>query len=93
MNTYELTILFAEEKDGKEKERVLKLVTDFVKKHKGEVHKQDSWGAKHLAYPIQKHEIAIYEFFLISIDPAAEPELDRALRLDESVLRYLFVRV
>lgn len=93
MNTYELTILLPEDKEGKEKARILKVVTDFAKKHKGEVNKHESWGAKHLAYQIRKLNIAEYEHFVLSLAPADQPALDKMLKLDESILRYMFIRV
>lgn len=92
MNTYELTVLLPEG-DEKVKEKVTKVITDFAKKHKGEIHKAESWGAKHLAYPIQKKLIAQYEHFVVSLPPSEQPTLDTMLRMDESVLRYMFVRV
>lgn len=100
MNTYELTLLFADpatSKDSagsqKEIERVLKLIADFVKKQKGEINKAESWGAKHTAYPINKQGVFVYEHFLLSLSPDAQVELNRVLKLDESIVRYLFVRV
>ena len=93
MNTYELTIVLPEDKDGKEVARVIKVVTDFAKKTKGEVNKQDSWGAKHLAYPIKKQAIANYEHFVVTLDPAQQIVLEKSLHMDESILRYMFVRV
>lgn len=92
MNTYELTILLPEG-EAKEKTRVLKLVDDFVKKVKGSVMKQESWGAKKLAYIIDKKTSAEYEHFVLSLPPEKQPELDKQLRLDEKIMRYLFVRV
>ena len=88
MNTYELTIVIPEA----DKERVVKVVADFVKKAKGEVNKQESWGAKHLAYPIKKLAVADYEHFVLTLEPAKQVELDKVLRMDESILRYMFVR-
>ena len=93
MNTYELTIVFAEDKDGAETKRYTKLITDFAKKTKGEINKQESWGAKHLAYPIKKLAVAQYEHFVLSLEPAQQPVLDKMLRMDENLLRYMFVRV
>lgn len=92
MNTYELTILIPDG-DEKNKERVVAVVADFAKKHKGEINKQESWGAKHLAYPIKKLMIADYEHFVLSLSPADQPVLDKMMRMDESILRYMFVRV
>lgn len=90
MNTYELTIVMPE---GDEVARIVKLVTDFAKKTKGEVNKQESWGSKHLAYPIKKLATAQYEHFVITLEPAQQIVLDKMLKMDESILRYMFVRV
>lgn len=93
MNTYELTIVIKEDKEGKEVARITKVITDFANKTKGEVNKQESWGAKHLAYPIKKLAIAQYEHFVITLDPAQQVVLEKMLHMDESLLRYMFVRV
>ena len=93
MNTYELTIVLPEDKDGKEVARIIKVVTDFAKKTKGEVNKQESWGAKHLAYPIKKLAIGQYEHFVVTLEPAQQVVLEKMLHMDESLLRYMFVRV
>lgn len=93
MNTYELTIVIPEDKEGKEAARIVKMVTDFAKKSKGEVNKQESWGAKHLAYPIKKLAIGQYEHFVVTLEPSQQPVLDKMLRMDENILRFMFVRV
>lgn len=100
MNTYELTLLLADpatSNDAKtaqaEIDRVLKLINDFVKKHKGEVNKYESWGAKHTAYPINKQGTMVYEHFLLTLAAADQVELNRILKLDEGIVRYMFVRV
>jgi small subunit ribosomal protein S6 len=93
MNTYELTIAIPEDKEGKEIARIIKVVTDFAKKTKGEVNKQESWGAKHLAYPIKKLAIANYEHFVVTLEPAQQVVLEKMLHMDETILRYMFVRV
>ena len=90
MNTYELTVVVPEGDDSK---RIIKLVTDFAKKTKGEVNKHESWGSKHLAYPIRKQAVANYEHFVVTLEPAQQNALDKMLRMDETILRYMFVRV
>jgi len=49
------------------------------------------WGKRSLAYPIQNNEVGYYVVVDMNIDPAALPEFERALKLDESVIRYLLV--
>jgi len=93
MNTYELTVVLPEDKEGKEVARIVKMVSDFAKKAKGEVNNQESWGAKHMAYMIKKQAVGNYEHFVLTLEPSKQIELDKMLRMDENLLRYMFVRV
>ena len=49
------------------------------------------WGKRTLAYPIKKHETGYYVVAKFDADGAALPEFERAIKLDESVLRFLVV--
>ncbi len=94
MNTYELTILFPESKEGSEsKANIVKMIEAYVKKNKGEINKQEEWGSKHLAYMIKKNTTAEYVHFVLSLEPADQVMLEKTLKLEESLLRYMFVRV
>jgi len=92
MNTYELTILFPEGQE-KDKERIMKMIEEFVKKQKGELMKKESWGVKTLAYELKKQTKADYEHFVLALNASDQPALERLLRLEEVIMRHLFVRV
>lgn len=66
---------------------------DVIAAYKGELHRLDDWGARKLAYPIRKFPRGRY--FYLRFDGGAElvAELERRLRLDEKVLRYLSVNI
>ena len=49
------------------------------------------WGKRTLAYPIKKHETGYYVVSKFDTGGAALPEFERAIKLDESVLRFLVV--
>lgn len=49
----------------------------------------DHWGRRQLAYPIGQRENGYYVIARYEAEPAALPEYERALKLDESVVRYL----
>ena len=49
----------------------------------------DHWGRRQLAYPIGRRENGYYVVARFDAEPSALPEYERALRLDESVVRYL----
>jgi len=57
-----------------------------------EIHKLDNWGVRKLAYPIKKIERGCYVQTLFCAGPEVIAELERRLRLDEKVLRFLTVR-
>ncbi len=54
----------------------------------GEI-KADHWGRRQLAYTIGPRETGYYVVARFAAEPAALPEFERALRLDEGVVRYL----
>ena len=59
--------------------------------HGGEVSAVDHWGARQLAYPINKLSVGYYVVAQFTAAADALPEFERLLKLDEEVLRYLLV--
>jgi small subunit ribosomal protein S6 len=49
------------------------------------------WGKRTLAYPIKRHETGYYVVAKFETEPTALPEFERAIKLDEGVLRHLVV--
>jgi small subunit ribosomal protein S6 len=47
------------------------------------------WGRRQLAYPIGPRENGYYVVTRFAAEPAALPEYERALKLDEGLVRYL----
>jgi small subunit ribosomal protein S6 len=48
-----------------------------------------TWGRRQLAYKIGRRETGYYVLARFSCEPASLPEFERALKLDEGVVRYL----
>jgi small subunit ribosomal protein S6 len=59
----------------------------------GQVIKVEARGKRRLAYPINKKPEGQDFVVTFQTSPQALPELERALKLDELVLRYLMVRL
>ncbi|MCE2398135.1 MAG: 30S ribosomal protein S6 [Gemmatimonadetes bacterium] len=57
----------------------------------GEVAKIDHWGARELAYPIQRSRSGYYVVVRVSARADALPEFERIVKLDRETLRYLVV--
>jgi len=51
--------------------------------------KVDHWGRRQLAYPIGQRENGYYVIARYEAEPTVLPEYERALKLDEGVVRYL----
>ena len=59
----------------------------------GEVVDVQKWGRRRLAYPIAKHRDGFYTVAKLKLTPEAAEPLERALTLNESVIRHLLVRL
>ena len=59
----------------------------------GRIEKSDNWGRRRLAYEIGKHREGTYVVELIEGPGELVKELDRKLKVLDSVLRHLVVRV
>jgi small subunit ribosomal protein S6 len=51
--------------------------------------KVDHWGRRQLAYPISRKEQGNYVVARFGAESATLPEYERALRLDDTLIRYL----
>ena len=51
--------------------------------------KVDHWGRRQLAYPIGRKEQGYYVVARYNADAKSLPEYERALRLDDGIVRYL----
>jgi small subunit ribosomal protein S6 len=51
----------------------------------------NQWGKRTLAYPIKKHETGYYVVAKFDAEATALPEFERAIKLDDGVLRFLVV--
>ena len=49
----------------------------------------DHWGRRALAYKIGRHENGYYIVSRFVVEPKVLPEFERALKLDDGVVRYL----
>src|SRR5947207_1363309 len=70
-----------------------KKVEKVLEAKPGEILKRDDWGSKKLAYEIKKEKKGHYLFWSYVQDPKSLGQLDRALRFDETVIRYMTVVV
>lgn len=91
MKKYELVVLFPTSVNDVVAE---KNISDKCEKHKVTIVGLAKWGVKVLAYPIKKQEKAYYLKYDLEVEDGGRiVELDKDLRMDEAILRYLLVVV
>jgi small subunit ribosomal protein S6 len=67
-------------------------VAQVVAGQGGEVTGTELWGKRTLAYPIKKLFEGVYVLHRVALPPQGTAEVDRFLRFNEDVIRYLVVR-
>ena len=58
----------------------------------GEIAGTELWGKRSLAYPIKKKFEGHYVLLRVSMPGSGLDEVERLLRFNEDVMRYLFIR-
>lgn len=96
MRQYELYLVIdaeAEEEDVNAiVERMTQLISTGDGESSGEVIKVEARGKRRLAYPVRKKPEGQDTILYFQTPPQALKEMERVLKLDERVLRYLIVR-
>jgi small subunit ribosomal protein S6 len=64
-----------------------------IEQNGGQVEKTEMWGVKSLAYRIKKNRKAHFTMFNLNAPPAAVAEMERQMRINEDILRFMTVRV
>ncbi len=68
-------------------------VKSIIEDHGGRVLKVDNWGKRRLAYEIAKQRKGIYLYWQYLGNPELVAEFERNMRMLDSVIRYMTVKV
>jgi small subunit ribosomal protein S6 len=92
MRQYETGFLISPNLSEEEMDKLIGQMAEVISKKKGKMLKEDRWGKRKLAYPINKFEEAFYVFFHYNGDPDVPPELERRFKQSDAILHYLTIR-
>lgn len=106
MRPYEATLVIQPQLDAEGVSGVVGQVTQLLTTNGGTVDQTgqladnrgtvsevtDGWRKRRLAYAIRRHREGYYAVLRFHAPPAALTELDRALKLNDDVLRFLVLR-
>ncbi len=93
MPFYENVFVVRQDVAGSQVETLTEQYETLIKTNGGTVAKKEFWGLRGLAYRIRKNRKAHFVLLNLDCPPAAVVELERNMRINEDVLRYLTVRV
>jgi small subunit ribosomal protein S6 len=93
LREYDFTVIVRGDLPESEASKALNQYENLMAVEGGEVLKKDDWGVKRLAYPIKKSYRGYYVNYDFVGQPSSVAEIERLMRIDDNILRYLVVRV
>jgi small subunit ribosomal protein S6 len=93
MPLYENVFIARQDISGAQVDALADQFTQLVADNGGEVKKRENWGLRNLAYRMNKNRKGHYVLFNIDAPAPAIAELERTMRINEDVLRYLTIKV
>ena len=93
MALYEHTFLARQDISAQQAEALAEQFKGVLEENGGPVGKVENWGLKTAAYRIQKNRKVHYIHMNIEAPAPAVAEMERQMRINEDVLRYMTIRV
>ena len=92
MNKYEVLYILIGEATDDVKNATVDKFAQLVADNGGTVTTVDKWGMKKFAYPINYKTEGYYVLMNFDADPALPAELERQMRNDENVVRFMVTK-
>jgi small subunit ribosomal protein S6 len=93
MALYEHIYLARQDVSPQQVEEMTNALTEVLVQGGGKVTKNEYWGLKSLSYRIKKNRKAHYSLLNIDAPAPAIAEMERQMRINEDILRFMTVRV
>ena len=91
MKNYELLTVFKPSLDSEELDKVVEKISEEVKSYEGSIVSIDKMGRKKLAYDVQGYRDGYFTNITLSIPAQVIVEFKRNLKLNDNVLRFMFL--
>jgi len=92
MNHYELLFVLKPTLTDEETKAQVAKVQDDITAQDGNIVATDDMGMRKLAYPVEKNERGYYTVIYFQAPGAAIAEIERLLRINEEVLKFMTVK-
>jgi small subunit ribosomal protein S6 len=93
MAFYETVFIARQDISAKQTEELAKYFGDIINKNGGALKKTENWGLRTLAYKINKSKKGHYVMFQFAGTGATVAELERLMKINEDVVRYMTVSI
>ncbi len=93
MKTYELLAVFKPNLDAEEVDKQLSALNELIVGFEGKIVSTDKVGRKKLAYDIQNFRDGFFVTLNLNVPADKVAELKRQLKLNDNVLRTMFLEV
>ncbi len=93
MPLYEHVFLARQDVTPQQVETMVDQYKGVIEQGGGKVEKTEMWGIKSLAYRIKKNRKAHFTMFNLDAPAPALAEMERQMRINEDILRFLTIRV
>lgn len=91
-NYYELTYILNPVLDDDRYDEIVDKFTDFIRNNEGEVDEVDKWGIRKFEFEMDKKSSGYYVNAYFTAPGELIEKLERALRIDDHVMRYLTLK-
>jgi small subunit ribosomal protein S6 len=93
MNHYETMYIVNPTLDEEALKEAINKFSDLIKKLKGSIVKVNEWGKRKLAYEVKRFDKGYYIVLDFCALPKIVTELERSLKLDDRILKYITVKI
>jgi small subunit ribosomal protein S6 len=92
VSAYELMYIVKPELDDQAVQQEIEKVGQLIQTNGGQVKKVTPWGKRRLAYSVKDQREGHYVVAEFDLDQARVQEVDRVLKISDTVFRHLLVR-
>ena len=92
MNQYETVFILTPVLSDVQMKEAVEKFKGILTAEGAEIVKEENWGMRKLAYPIEKKSTGFYEFIEFNAEPSVVAKLEVNFRRDERVLRFLTIK-
>ncbi len=89
MHKYEVVVIISSDQEETALNALIDKIKSWITDGGGQIDGVDVWGKRRMAYLIRKHREGFYVLFKVQMPAAQTAILERNLRLQESIIRFL----